>query len=312
MPTQDRDQAVLQAAELYHLDGLTQAAVAERLGVTRWTVSRLLQEAEERGIVETRIDHPYARLPDLEDRLKEKFGLEDARVVPTLSTRAETFILVARTTAGYLSNVRPQPEVVAVGWGRTTAAVARAIKEGWNPGVEVAQMNVAPAEIVELLARGPVRIMAARGPGTTHLLEGPALARTGAEAEAAKKLEQNRRTLQKAQNAEAFLYSPQPIEEIGVMIRQGGFSTDSVTAVKNLGAVGSILCRFVNEDGDTLSADLERRTIGLPLESLRGEVPTIIAGYGMVKVPAFLAALRARLANVLITDEGPARALLEE
>lgn len=312
MPTRDRERAVLQAAELYHLDGLTQAAVAERLGVTRWTVSRLLQEAEEKGIVETRIDHPHARIPDLEAGLREKFGLAAARVVPTLSTRAETFILVARSTADFLANVRPQPGIVAVGWGKTTAAVARAMKESWNPGVQVAQMNVAPAEIVDLLARGPVRILAARGPGSDHLLEGPAVARSSAEASTVMNTENNRKTLSKARKAEAYLYSPQPIEDVGLFVRAGGFTHDSVSAMRRAGAVGSILCRFIDPDGEVLSEDLEGRTIGLPLENLRSDAPTITAGYGMAKVPAFRAALKAGLANVLITDESPARALLGE
>ncbi len=312
MSANERERSVLQAAQLYHLDGLTQAAVADRLGVTRWTVSRLLQEAVDRGIVKTRIEHPYARLPDLEERLKEKYGLVDARVVPSMKTRAETFVSVARTAADFLSNIRPQPAVVGVGWGKTTAAIARAMKQGWNPGVEVAQTNVAPAEVGELLASGPVRILAARGPGREFLLEGPTVAKTPAEAQAVMNEDGNRETLEKAASAEVYLYSPAALEEATLLVRGGGLKPAHVEALRAMGATGSVLCTFVNERGEPVSSELQVRTVGTPLANLRGDGTSIVTGYGTWKVPAFRAALNGGYANVLITDRKPAEGLLED
>lgn len=312
MSANERERAVLQATQLYHLDGLTQAAVADRLGVTRWTVSRLLQEAVDRGIVKTRIEHAYARLPDLEERLKAKFGLADAQVVPTMKTRAETFVLVARTAADFLSNIRPQPAVVAVGWGKTTAAIARAMKQGWNPGVEVTQTNVAPAEVGELLASGPVRILASRGPGKAFLLEGPTVARSEAEAQAVMDEDGNRETLEKSSSAEVFLYSPATLQEATLLVRGGGLKSAHVEALRAMGARGSILCRFVDEKGDPVSSEMQGRTVGISLENLKRESTVIAAGYGAWKVPAFRAALSGGHANVVITDREPAEGLLED
>ena len=49
---------LIRVAQLYYQDGLSQAAVARTLGISRPTVSNLLKECRESGIVEIRIQSP--------------------------------------------------------------------------------------------------------------------------------------------------------------------------------------------------------------------------------------------------------------
>ena len=46
----EHEERMLSAAELYYYEGLTQSEVSARMGVTRWTVGRLLEEAKQAGI----------------------------------------------------------------------------------------------------------------------------------------------------------------------------------------------------------------------------------------------------------------------
>jgi len=55
----------LRAATLYYLDGLTQAEIASRLGVSRPTAGRLVARAKARGLVRIDVVVP----PDMRDDL---------------------------------------------------------------------------------------------------------------------------------------------------------------------------------------------------------------------------------------------------
>ena len=80
----DYDQLV-QASRLYYELGETQNAIAERLGVTRPQVSRLLKRARAEGIVEIRIiDKTTAESPAA-DALRRSYGLDAVHLAPTVA-----------------------------------------------------------------------------------------------------------------------------------------------------------------------------------------------------------------------------------
>src|ERR1700733_13735956 len=74
----------LRAATLYYLDGLTQAEIAARLGVSRPTAGRLIARAKAKGLVRIEIVVPPTLQDDLhadeERELELKFGLTEAVV----------------------------------------------------------------------------------------------------------------------------------------------------------------------------------------------------------------------------------------
>src|SRR5215203_2976757 len=74
----------LRAATLYYLDGLTQAEIASRLGVSRPTAGRLVARAKARGLVRIDVVIPPDMRDDLhadeERELERRFGLAEAVV----------------------------------------------------------------------------------------------------------------------------------------------------------------------------------------------------------------------------------------
>lgn len=107
---------LLRAAQLYYLDGLTQAAVADRLGCTRWTVSRMLTQARDAGIVQLDVKHPKARIRELERDLVQAFDLRAAWVVPAQQTAVQTIRLAVSEAADFVRDMRPRHATVAFGW----------------------------------------------------------------------------------------------------------------------------------------------------------------------------------------------------
>ena len=74
----------LRAATLYYLDGLTQAEIASRLGVSRPTAGRLVARAKARGLVRIDVVVPPDMRDDLhadeERELEQRYGLTEAVV----------------------------------------------------------------------------------------------------------------------------------------------------------------------------------------------------------------------------------------
>src|SRR5438309_1118842 len=74
----------LRAATLYYLDGLTQAEIAGRLGVSRPTAGRLVARAKAKGLVRIEVVVPPMLQDDLhaseERELEVKFGLTEVVV----------------------------------------------------------------------------------------------------------------------------------------------------------------------------------------------------------------------------------------
>src|SRR5882757_4547594 len=80
----DRDeQLMVRAAWLSYVGDLTQAQIAKRLGLNRIRVNRMLAQARDQGIVQIRINSKIANCVALEEGLRERFGLDQAIVVPS-------------------------------------------------------------------------------------------------------------------------------------------------------------------------------------------------------------------------------------
>ncbi|TIX03948.1 MAG: sugar-binding transcriptional regulator, partial [Mesorhizobium sp.] len=76
------------------------------------------------------------------------------------------------------------------------------------------------------------------------------------------------------------------------------------------GAVGDILCYFIDVEGRPIDHEVNRRVCAFPLQDL-SDIPSIIlVSGGQDKVAVMRAALANTRVSVLITDEDAAKGLL--
>ena len=78
---QSKAAAALTAARLYYLQDKTMDVIAEELGTSRSSVSRLLSYAREVGLVDIRINSPLEHAGELEQQLHDRLQVT-AHVVP--------------------------------------------------------------------------------------------------------------------------------------------------------------------------------------------------------------------------------------
>jgi DNA-binding transcriptional regulator LsrR (DeoR family) len=159
-----------EVARLYYVRELTQQDIANRLGVSRFKVLRLLEQARAERVVRFEIDEPVPVDDGLSRALEERYGLSTALVVDDLAGAAATL----------LPRLLGPDDILGVAWGETLAAIERLL-EPPGPGVPVVQVCGA----IEGLApgTGPTELAAryaAWSGGAFHPLEAPAVADTAA------------------------------------------------------------------------------------------------------------------------------------
>jgi len=102
------------------------------------------------------------------------------------------------------------------------------------------------------------------------------------------------------------------IENNATVIKSGILSQSDFLYLKMKGAVGDILCHFIDKDGNLVETNIEDRLISTPLSTLRSLNNVIGVAAGEHKVEAIKAVLRGGYIDILITDESTAIKLLEK
>jgi lsr operon transcriptional repressor len=96
----------------YHIEGLTQEKVAERLGATRLRVNKALSEARRRGLVRVTFNTAYAACAELEQALANKYDLNKVYIAPAPTRTEDTQMIVGAALGNLLSRfwqTRPLP-----------------------------------------------------------------------------------------------------------------------------------------------------------------------------------------------------------
>ena len=118
-------QRVTLAAEMYYLYDMSQKEIADRLGVSRPWVSKLLKRARESGLVRIEIRSPLVGTPELEAGIRDHYGIDRVTVVRPLAANVYTNLNMA--AASYLAAHIRAEDVVGVSWGMSIAQTIRHI-----------------------------------------------------------------------------------------------------------------------------------------------------------------------------------------
>jgi deoxyribonucleoside regulator len=309
----DDELLAVRVAELYYDENKTQDEIGGLLGISRWKAGRLLAQARESGIVRIEIVHPRARRLAMERALRDSFGLADAVVVPTPENELGVQARVAQAAADFLTSLRPVPRVLGVSWGRTLSGVAERLRNGWATGVTVEQINGG----VSLNRRAgtaatTAATIAEKASGHATLLPSPAILE---RAETKRAIEADRTVagvLELAGAASAYLYSAGVADESSVLVDSGYLTPADVAELVRKGAVGDVVGRYIDANGNIVDPGLDERTVGLGLDQLRAAETAIFVVAGEAKHDVARAVVTSGLCTVLVTDEATARALLPE
>ncbi|WP_088348476.1 MULTISPECIES: sugar-binding transcriptional regulator [Rhodomicrobium] len=309
---EDRSEAQLQtrAVWYYYVGGLTQQEIADRLGLTRLRVNKIVGQARAEGLVRIEIKMPLASCVALEEKLKARFALDDVSVVPSVPD-PDTQQQVIGEAAGLMLEPLLQDGIgLGVGWGRTLREAARRMR---------AQRR--PASWVTSLMGGLTR-----GSGTNTFEVATEFARLiGAEcyyvaAPIYCPSVESRSTLlthygladvmRRAREANVAILSCGDLSSRS-LLASTHIVAESLPDLRAAGAIGDILGTFLDEYGRPVDHPLNQRVMALSPQELKIYPVSILASGGMGKLVIIRAILNARYIRRLVTDEAVAEALLQ-
>lgn len=305
---------MVQVAEKYYVDQLTQAQIAELYDISRSTISRLLSRARDEGIVRIQIVRPQTRQPSLEHRLCTQFGLTEAIVIAVQqwpTQNSEIRRLVGAKAAQFIDPLIKPNMLVGVGRGRTLAELAYGLsKLASLRSITLVQL-LGDIDIQHSLARGAeiTRILCEGYGGAGYFLNAPALVQ---DRQLAHLLMQSF-NIQQVSN----LYDRLDLAIVGIgalhnspLVLAGLLSEPEIQRLANAGAVGDICGHFYTADGVLVDDAYPGVSIGISWQQLLACPQTIVIASGAEKVAPILGLLRINMIDVLVTDEHTAEQVL--
>lgn len=246
-------------------------------------------------------------LTDLAQRLQAQLHIPEVIVVNGDADRDEWVKQeLGRVGARILKQRVQEGDVVAVTGGSSIASLAEHI----TPSQAFRTVQFVPArgglgEKVELQANTLASVMAAKSGGAYHLLHVPD--RLSNDALQALLDEPGvKEVLDLLRTSRIIVHG---IGDALVMAQRRKYSAQELEELQKVGAVSEAFGYYFNEAGEIVH---RMPTIGLQLEDVRNaEVVLSIAG-GASKAKAILSFAKQPYQNILITDEGAARAIVAE
>lgn len=312
-----RTDDLYRAATRYYVQGETMETIGRDLGVSRSTVSRLLAQARDEGLVRISIADDLGSHSPLADQLHRSFGVR-VHLVPGRSTSSLTARMdqVAQRAALLLGEVVADRQVIGVAWGTTIAAVARHLTRRPLLDSTVVQINGGAnprttgvpyiADILHSIGR------AFDAPVT--LFPVPAFFDFVETKRAMWRERSVRYVLDLQRRMDVALFGVGSLSgSVPSHVYAAGYldNTERVALIED-GVVGDICTVLLRADGSYADIAANERATGLtPAELV--EVPRrICVASDPLRASAILAALRAEVATDLVVDEHTARAVLAQ
>lgn len=307
----DEEGFLARVAYAYHVEGLTQGAIADRLGVTRLRVNKALGEARRCGLVRVSLNTAFAPCLELEAALKARYGLRAAVVAPAPARADDVTAVVGAALGRVLTEVLADPAVSLFGmsWGNTLHVATRHVEPLDRPDLEIVSAmggtvrgsDVSSFEITAALA-------ALTGARHSHF-PAPMYASSRASRDIIMGQEVFVEVIEKIRRVDALAMAVGDLSTRALLMRDALPRDIAIEDLKRAGGVGDVLGTVLDAAGRPVGP-LNERLIGIDWRDL-GAIPNVIlAAGGAHKVAIIRAVLGLGVVDTLVTEEATARAVL--
>ena len=296
---------MIKIAWYYYLDNMTQQRISEHLGISRMRVVKLLEKARSTGIIQFKIREDSVSCMHLERKLAEIYGLKDTLIVPSPAEGIGANENIARAAAMYISNRLDTNTFINMGYGDTPSQILN----------NLATVTEHPLSVVSLTGGVSYYLpntMSSVFNAKLYLIPAPLIVSSKEVVEAMRKESSVNEILRMVQLSSLSVVGIGAIQENATIIKSGILNKSDFVYLKMQGAVGDILCHFIDKDGNLIDTSIEDHLIATPLSTLRKLENVIGVAVGSDKVEAIRAVLKGGYIDILITDETTAAELLEE
>ncbi len=306
MPAATRE-LLADVARRYFLEDRTKLDIARELGVSRFKVARLLDQARTTGVVTITVDGPEPEPvdEDLSARVAEHLALDAAVVVRAGGGAARE--AVGAAGARWLQRELSADEVLGLGWGRTLTAMVESLDR--LPGVAVVQLT---GTVGSDLTDSPVELVrktAAASGGPAHPIFAPLLLPDADTAAALRRQPDVAAVLALYDAVTTAVVAIGSWDPPGSRLRDS-MAPDEREELLRRGVQAEVAATFVDGEGTLIGADCVERCLAISAAQLR-LVPRVLAlAVGREESRAVRAAACGGLVTALVADAELAREVL--
>lgn len=296
-------------ARHHYVLGESKIEIADRLGISRFKVARMIEAARECGLVRIEIAPTDGLDLDLSAQVQERWGLSHCAVLAAdPAASAETHTALGRIAAHLLVEILSPDDVLGLPWSRSVLAMTSCLQN--LPPVRVVQLSGAmELDGYDASAVDIVRSAARASGGTAAIFHAPFVLDDPNSAD----------SLRRQSSVASGLALADEVTHavVGIGQWESGLSTlyDVASPADRLqaeqaGVVGETAGVFFDSQGVPRPVDLCERLITISGAKLHA-IPEVLAiAFGSAKAEAVQAAVRGRLVTSLVMDSELAAALL--
>ncbi|MGF9649133.1 sugar-binding domain-containing protein [Pseudarthrobacter oxydans] len=297
---------MVQIARLYHEQGMSQPAIAQRLHISQSRVSRLLRAAVEQGIVRTVVATPDGVYPELEETIRAAYGLTSVLLVDCADNERSIYSALGGAAAAYLETSLTGKDIIGLSsWSSTLLSSVESMmplkKKRADKVVQIlgglgeSEAQLQSSRLTEQLAlMTGAKAVYMPTPGLVSsrdlqrgLMQDPVVAETASE----------------WQRLTVLLTGIGSLDPSPLLARSGNsLGQADIDLLKAHGAVGDIAMRFFAEDGRLIESDLYDRVLGIGVKEMLSIPRRVGVAGGRGKFEAIRAAVRGGWIDVLVTD----------
>ena len=278
------------------------------MGISRSNISRILQQARQRGIVEIAINDPEQSIErdlELERRLEQQFRINTARVA-RVKTNRNTLDKVGKITAQLLSENLSRSQTIGLSWGKTLQSVVRHL-----PKLRLAQPTtvyplVGGLSMMDSPDSGDslVQVLSEKLGAKSKHLYAPALVGSEESHRVLMNEPSIRNTLSQASKVELGLVGigAYGMHSSARLIGEMQLNAEEQRQLQEQHPVGDICGRFYDLHGTPLGPPTSKRIIAVEFARLV-DIPVLVGvAAGIEKALGVLGALRSEALDVIVVD----------
>lgn len=286
----------------YYIEDMTQQAIADRLGISRMRVIKLLEKGRAKKLIQFKIRADAYQQTEITNQLQERYSLKEIVLVPSISNNINETI--ARATAMYLSDHLKDGAFINVGFGDTMSRTLRNLEIPEESNISFVSLT-GGVKHYTISSHGGI------SNATSYIVPAPFIASTAEMAAAIREEPSVKDVLKLSSLASYTIVGIGGVTEQATVVKEGNLTANDLLRLKAESAVGDILGYFVDKDGRVLDGSIHSRLISTPPDVLSTFPNVIAAAGGIEKAQAIDAVLKTGCINILITDEETAKAVLD-
>lgn len=300
----------IRIAKLYYELHYNQLEIAAREGISKSSVSRILKNAMDMGIIEVRIKDSVLANGNLENELIARFPIKRAIIVPDLVGNSQILMQdVCAALAEDLPRYIKNDSVIGVTWGHALAVLAQQLPKIKRSGVSVIQLTGGFSRaIFESGALDVLKRFVDSVGGTGYQIPAPAMVAESSIVEALKKM-QIHEILEMAEVCQTAIYSVGNLERPSIVYEMGLIDENDYKDFSRRGAVGDCCSHFIKQNGNYL---IKNRCpcCRASLETIKKIPNKLVVAVGKEKEKIITAALQGGLVDSLYIDEPTAELIV--